>query len=206
MSGEVPREGIEEALEGMEDIDLEGMEEVDLERSTKASFGRVEVDLEKSVVDFERSDDSFDRVEVDFEPSNDSFDRGVIVDFEKSAPSFLPSNMKVAAVEGFTKSGEIEAGLVRAVVIVIEDEVLMDVIALKDVATEYKLPEVLAVERMDEEGSRPPFASPTGSAADSPSLEGILDCGGSLGPGNAPKLGGGGSSSRGGLFEANACL
>ena len=196
--GEVPREGIEEVLEGREDVDLE--------RSTKASFARVEVDLEKSVVDFERSDDSFDRVEVDFEPSKDSFDRVVIVDFEKSAPSFLPSDMKVPAVEVFTKSGETEAGLVRAVVIVIEDEVLIDVIALKDVVTEYKLPEVLAVERMDEEGSRPPFASPPGSAADSPSLEGILNCVGFLGPGNAPKLGGGGSSSKGGLFEANACL
>ena len=210
--GEVPRGGIEEVLGGMEDIDLEGMEDVDFERSTKASFGRVEVDLERSVVDFERSDDSFDRVEVDFEPSNDSFDRAVIVDFEKSAPSFLLSNMKVPAVEVFTKSGETEAGLVRAVVIVIEEEVLMDVIALKeddalkDVVTEYKLPEVLAVEMMDEEGSRPPFVSPTGSAADSPSLEGILDCVGFLGPGNAPKIGDGGSSSKGGLFEANACL
>lgn len=150
-SGEVPRGAIEEVLEGREDVDLE--------RSTKASFGRVEVDLERSGVDFERSDD---RVEVDFEPSNDS-----MVDFEKSA---------------------VEAGLVRAEVIVIEDEVLMEV------ATEYKLPEVLAVERMDEEGSRPPFVSPTGSA-------------GSLGLGNAPKLGGGGSSSKGGgLLEAKACL
>lgn len=140
-----------------------------MERSTKTSFGfgRVEVDFERSGVDFERSDDG---VEVDFEPSNDSLDR-VIVDFEKSA---------------LTKSGETEAGLVRAVVIVIEDEVL---IALQDVATEYKLPEVLAVERIDEEGSRPPFVSPAASA------------------GNAPKLGGGGSSSKGGgLLKVNACL
>lgn len=199
MSGEVPRGGIEEVLEDREDIvDLEGREDVDLERSTKASFGlRGEVDLEISGVDFERSDDSFGRVEVDFEPSNDSFDRVVIVDFEKSALCF----MKVPAVEVFTKSGESEAGLVRAVVIVIDDEVLMDV------ATEYKLPEVLAVERIDEEGSRLLFVPPT----DSPSREGILDCvspKGFLGPGKAPKLlGGGGSSSRGGgLLKANACL
>lgn len=141
-----------------------------MERSTKTSFGfgRVEVDLERSGVDFVWFDDS--------EPSNESFDR-VIVDFERPA---------------FTKSGETEAGLVRAVVIVIEDEVviaLKEEDALKDVATEYKLPEVLAVERIDEEGSRPPFVSPAASA------------------GNAPKLGGGGSSSKGGgLLKVNACL
>jgi hypothetical protein len=199
--GEVPRGGIEGVFEGREDIDLGGREDVDLERSgvdLKRSDDRVEVDFEPSN----------DRVIIDLEPSNASFDR-VIVDFEMSATPFVPSNMKVPAVEVFAKLGETEAGLVRAVVIVIEDEVLMDVIALKEeeVATEYKLPEVLAVERIDGEGSRPPFVSPT---ADSPSPEGILDCvspKGFLGPGNAPKLGGGGSSSKGGrFFEANACL
>jgi biotin synthase-related radical SAM superfamily protein len=106
--------------------------------------------LERSGVDLKRSDDrvevdfepSKDRVIIDLEPSNDSVDR-VIDDFEKSAASFVHSNMKVPAVEVFAKLGETEAGVVRAVVIVIEDEVLMDVIALKeedalkDVATEY---------------------------------------------------------------------
>jgi hypothetical protein len=53
---------------------------------------------------------SDDRVEVDFEPSNGSFDR-VMVDFEKSDISFVPPNMKVPAVEVFTKLGETEAGL-----------------------------------------------------------------------------------------------
>jgi hypothetical protein len=173
--------------------------------------------LERSGVDLNVEvafEPSNDRVIIDLEPSKDSFNRG-IVDFEKSATSFVPSNMKVPAVEVFTKSGEREAGLVRAVavVIVIEDEVLMDVTALKEdgfkyIATEYKLLEVLAVEGIDGEGSRPSFVSPTRRAADSPSPEEILDSvSGFLGHGNAPKLGGGGSSSQGGgLFEANACL
>jgi len=194
MSGEVPRGGGEVPRGGIEDV-LEGREDVDLERSTKASFGRVEDDLGGS-------DDSFGCVEVDFEPSNASFDR-VIIDLGPSNVSFDRVMGLEMSVISFVRSD----GLVRAVVIVMEDEVLMDDIALKeedalkDVATEYKLPEVLAVERIEEDGSRPP----TGSAADSPSPEGILDC---VSPkGCLGKLGGGGSSSRGGgPLEANACL